>query len=64
MQPIQVHNKVMQQSFHFIQPQEVMRNAVIFSRRRAAEAAQDKQARSLVKPRLLDRAVLYIQAVI
>lgn len=57
-------HQLIKQSFHFIQPEEVMRNAVRYSRRRAAEAIQDKQARSLVKPRLIDKALLYIQAVV
>lgn len=57
-------NQLLKQSFHFIQPSEVLRNAVIFSQARKQNAANDKKARSLVKPKLLDRAVLYIQAVI
>lgn len=57
-------HQLIKQSFHFIQPSEVVSNAVIFSRRRKQEAIQDKQARSLAKPKLIDKAILYIQAVI
>ena len=62
MQPI--HNKVMEQSFHFIQPSEAIQSALAYNLARREVRAAEYLAKKHKRPTLLDRAKNYIQAVV
>ena len=64
MQPIQATNKLMQQSFHFIQPSEAVKNAMAYNLARRDIRAAEYLAKKHKRPTLLDKAKSYFQAVV
>lgn len=64
MQPIQATNKLIEQSFHFIQPSEAVKNAIHYNYAQRERRAAEYLAKKHKRPTLLDKAKNYIQAVV